>query len=246
MNNESMQLTQLLNLCQFADSALPIGSFAFSNGLESAIQVGLVHDEASLKEFILVALKQSAYLDGIYLQHAFRLAEQNDIAGLQALNLSYISKRVGKEQQLMSSRIGSKLATLFLKITDCSLLRDFLAALNTASSKESTSDTKKACEVTASHPIVHGIICQALKLSPSQAFAIYQFGTASLILSAAVRLMRIDHYQTQRILFEVNQTCDTDYQATRSQSIEQTVSFAPILDCLMAQHVNAHVRMFMN
>ncbi|WP_305372598.1 urease accessory protein UreF [Photobacterium leiognathi] len=65
-------LYHLLQLCQFSDSAIPNGSFAFSNGLESAIQLNVVTDEASLKHFILVALKQSAYLDGVYVNHAYR------------------------------------------------------------------------------------------------------------------------------------------------------------------------------
>lgn len=230
---QAINLHQLLQLCQFSDSALPIGSFAFSNGLESAIQIGIVNNEKTLKEFILVALKQSAHLDGIYINHAFDLAEQHNIDGLIQLNASYITKRVGKEQQLMNTRIGNKLATLFLNITSSEMLSYLLAY-----SKEN----KKPI----SHPIVHGMIFSQLGLSKPEAFAIYQYGVVSMILSASMRLMKIDHYQTQRILFEVNTMVDEHFDATINYSIDETASFAPVYDCLLSQHINAHVRMFMN
>ena len=35
---------QLMRMLQFADSAFPIGSFAFSDGLETAVSEGLVAD----------------------------------------------------------------------------------------------------------------------------------------------------------------------------------------------------------
>ncbi len=67
-----------------------------------------------------------------------------------------------------------------------------------------------------------------------------------MILSAEVRLMRIDHYQTQRVLFEVNQTVDGYYDKVKFMDITETHSFAPVFDCLISHHIDAHVRMFMN
>lgn len=48
----SRNMVHLARLLQFSDSTLPVGSFAFSNGLESAVQTGIVSDGASLKQFV--------------------------------------------------------------------------------------------------------------------------------------------------------------------------------------------------
>jgi urease accessory protein len=49
LTGSSRRLPVLLHLLQFGDSALPVGGFSFSNGLESAIQQNIVHDADSLR-----------------------------------------------------------------------------------------------------------------------------------------------------------------------------------------------------
>lgn len=53
---QSMRLRPLLALLQLASPALPVGGFAYSQGLESAISEGLVHDAASAQRWIHDAL----------------------------------------------------------------------------------------------------------------------------------------------------------------------------------------------
>jgi urease accessory protein len=54
--DQSMCLRPLLALLQLASPALPVGGFAYSQGLESAISEGLVHDAASAQRWIRDAL----------------------------------------------------------------------------------------------------------------------------------------------------------------------------------------------
>lgn len=54
--SQSARLRPLLALLQLASPALPVGGFAYSQGLESAISEGLVHDAASAQRWIRDAL----------------------------------------------------------------------------------------------------------------------------------------------------------------------------------------------
>ena len=44
-----MKAADLIRIMQFGDSVLPVGAFSFSNGVESAVQTGIVHDVPTLK-----------------------------------------------------------------------------------------------------------------------------------------------------------------------------------------------------
>ncbi len=54
---------QLLALLHLSSPALPIGTFAYSSGLESAIELGWVEDEAGLQHWLSGMLQGLAYLD---------------------------------------------------------------------------------------------------------------------------------------------------------------------------------------
>ncbi|WMC11878.1 urease accessory UreF family protein [Oceanimonas pelagia] len=54
---------ELLGLLHLASPALPIGGFAWSAGLESAIELGWVTHEAELRDWLTVTLQGLAHLD---------------------------------------------------------------------------------------------------------------------------------------------------------------------------------------
>ena len=53
-------ILSLSRMMQFGDSMLPVGAFAFSNGLESAVQKGVVHDSETFRPYTHTALEQAA------------------------------------------------------------------------------------------------------------------------------------------------------------------------------------------
>jgi urease accessory protein len=83
-------------------------------------------------------------------------------------------------------------------------------------------------------------------LSARDAFVVHQYGVASTILGAALRLMRVSHVDTQQMLYELNADVDTAYATAAQASIDDMAGFAPLAEILAAVHVKAHVRLFMN
>jgi urease accessory protein len=91
-----------------------------------------------------------------------------------------------------------------------------------------------------------GVLFAELGSPEEDAFAVHQYGVAMTTLSAALRLMRVDHHQVQAILYAIAGTAADDYAAVRQASLSDMASFAPMADILAAIHVRSHVRMFMN
>lgn len=226
-------MTRLARLLQFSDSALPVGSFAFSNGLESAIQTGVVRDAATLKEFVTLVVRQAARMDGVAALHAHRAACAGDYDGLLAADAALWRRRVGEEQQLMLARMGRKFAELALNVAGLPLLARWLADI-------------RAGATPGCYPVGQAAVLAQLGASEQEAFVLHQYGAAAMTLGAAVRLMRVDHVETQRILFETQQRVAADYEAVRALSLDEMAGFAPVFDALVAHHTTAHVRLFMN
>jgi urease accessory protein len=96
------------------------------------------------------------------------------------------------------------------------------------------------------YPVGLGVLFAELGSPEEDAFAVHQYGVAMTMLSAALRLMRIDHRQVQALLYAAHQTVPADYAGVREASLADMASFTPMADILAAVHVRSHVRMFMN
>lgn len=226
-------LPELLHLLQFGDSALPVGGFSFSNGLESAIQQQVVHDAETLREFVMTAMRQSATSDGVAVLCAHRAARNRDEAGLLAIDRATFERKLNEETRLMTVRMGRKLCELSEAIIGDDLNRAWLARI-------------KASETAGTHPVSLAIALAALGVERRDAFGVQQYGVASTILGAALRLMRMSFIDTQKILLAATGTVAAAYEDVADATLEDMSSFAPMVDILAAVHVKGHVRMFMN
>ncbi|MBO1075522.1 urease accessory protein UreF (plasmid) [Roseomonas marmotae] len=226
-------MVHLARLLQFSDSTLPIGSFAFSNGLESALQTRIVTDPESLLDYVTLILRQTARMDGIALLHAHRSARSGRYDEVLQADGELYCRRVGEEQQLMLTRVGKKFAELVLSILPSPTLGRWLTDI-------------KAGATPGCLPVGQGVALAHMGVDEVEAFVMHQYGIASMILSAALRLMRIDHVGTQRILFAAQARVEGDYLAVRDLSLDEMASFSPVFDVLVAHHTTTHVRLFMN
>jgi len=100
--------TDHLRLIQWLSPAFPIGAFAYSQGLETAISARTVHDAATLQDWITAILTiGSARTDAILLAHARAAADLTDYA----LALAPSQER-HTEMREMGRAFGQTLAAL--------------------------------------------------------------------------------------------------------------------------------------
>jgi urease accessory protein len=226
-------ITALMRTLQFGDSLLPVGSFSFSMGLEAAGQQQVVADTNSLRQFVRTATRQAATSDGIALLEAHRAALVGDLPRVLRADHAVLNRKLNEEMRTMTVRTGRKLAELSQRVVQTPLMRAWFDAVRLNHSP-------------GTHPVALGITFAELGLPETTAFAVHQYGVATTILSAALRLMRVDHFDAQMLLFETNTAADADYTRVASGSLGDMATFAPTIDVLAAVHTRALVRLFMS
>ena len=222
-----------MHLMQFADSALPVGGFSFSNTLESAIEMGVVCDESTLAEFTREIVRQAATTDGVAALNAHRATRNGDYHSIIRCDKALNARKANTEQRLMSQRMGRKLAELIAEITDNDLLRRFCTDIASA-------------HTAGTYAVVQGVAFAICEIGERELFSAVCYGAASMVLNAALRTMRITHRQTQRIIFTLADEIEMIYDEVAGLDICQMHAFYPQIDILAAIHEKGTKRLFMN
>lgn len=101
-----MTIQSLLSLLHLTSPSLPIGAFAYSQGLETAVELGWVNDQASLEAWLQsLLLRGQANLEVPILARCYRAWQNNQLAELEHWQQVLLANRetaelVKEEQQL--------------------------------------------------------------------------------------------------------------------------------------------------
>ncbi len=226
-------MLNLVRALQFGDSTLPTGAFTFSHGLESAIERKVVTDAETLKVFVRTTLEQASGSDVVALQEAYDAALERDLDGVALIDRYLFNRKLNEEPRLMTVRTGKKLVEMAAKVVGGDTIKAWL-------------DRIVAAKTPGCYPVSLAVIFVEAGLSLQDCVVVHQYGVAMAILSAALRLMKVDHFDTQRILFELNKEIGNDFVCSSKKKLTDIASYAPTIDVLAAVHVKAHVRLFMS
>jgi urease accessory protein len=225
--------TLFARMLQFGDSMFPIGGFSFSGGLESAIQKGVVADVATLHAFTRTAVEQAERGDGIALIAAHRAATACDVDALIRIDEQVYARKLSTEMRTMSVRMGKKFTEMGVQVVGAPLLCTWLDCIETS--------VTPGC-----YPVALAVNFAAQALPALGAFAVHQYGVAATTLSAALRLMKISHVETQKTLYDLNGMVEAAYERAAASRLSDMWGYAPLKEILAAVHTKAHVRLFMN
>jgi urease accessory protein len=228
--NRAQRLMALLQLC---DSALPVGTFTFSGGLETAVATGAVRDVASLEAYVRALLRQSLYADGIVALHAHRAAVRRDFDAVAEADRFLWASKPGAEARQMAQRMGQKLADLCRRFFPSELLTRW-------------GDEVVAGRLPGCYPVGQAVVFASVDLDEKALFCALRYGQLSMLLGAALRLMRLSHFETQQLLARLAREADADYQAVITLDLEDVATFAPMLEVRAAQHELGSARLFSN
>ncbi|WP_349958932.1 urease accessory protein UreF [Rhizobium sp. ZPR3] len=159
-------LPALLRLMTWLSPAFPVGSFAYSGGLERAVHDGLVRDSAGLNDWIAALIQHgSAWNDAVLLVEAHR-------AGADRLRLAAVA-------ELAEALAGSK-----ERHNETMLLGD--AFLSAAAAWPN--DIFSMLPAKTAYPVAVGAIAGAHGISAEKAVAAFLHASASQMVSSGIRL----------------------------------------------------------
>src|SRR5690606_6072363 len=102
-----------LRLMQLASPCLPVGAYAFSQGLEAAIELGWIRNAADAQEWLGLQLAHSlAYVDLPLLFRTYEAFAASDVVQASYWNATLLACRETSELRLGDCATGSALARL--------------------------------------------------------------------------------------------------------------------------------------
>jgi urease accessory protein len=224
----------LCGLLQAGDSFYPTGSYAHSFGLEGLVQLGVIRDRSTLREFIfgsvLPALQRAELPLALHAWQAFGATDWKIIGELSVLSSAL---KTSREARLASENIGRQRAEQIVALRPTELGREFLSRV-TAGSWPFSSSISAALE---------GRVLQSSRVAVSSGIT---YATVSSIVSAAMKLLRLGQNASQSLLTEALQEAPRIITAAESVSIEEIGWFNPWLDIAAARHETADSRMFIS
>jgi len=112
-----VQLEAVLRLCHLVSPALPIGAYAYSAGLEHAVQAGWVRDEAGTLDWLRGLSRYSvATLDLPLLLRLHRAWSGNDADAAQRWNAQLYASRETAELRAEDLHLGRSLAKVLAEL----------------------------------------------------------------------------------------------------------------------------------
>jgi urease accessory protein len=219
---------------QLADSALPVGRFAHSYGLEALLRSEPALSQEELDEIVeTLVVDAVAPLDGAAVARAHDLADRLDLDGLCSLDRCVSARKLTPGSRRASTACGRNLAALIPLLSDASPVAMYAARV-----RNGTSDGNIA--------VLEGALSHALLIRRLEAVLIELRSVASSFLSAAIRLGCLSAAAAQASLHRLTPALVEAALSAEELREDQLRSVAPELDIHLIAHDRLEARLFAN
>jgi urease accessory protein len=220
----------LLAAVQLADSALPIGRFVHSHGLEAWLRDHPDASDAVLAELVeAVVCEGVAPLDGAIVAHAHRA---NSVEQLALLDRRLTARKLSPSSRSASHACGRKLAAIAPKLAVGDALVSEFAGLV----ERRQTDSNLA--------VAEGTLARAMGLSLLDATVVELRSAAASLLSAAVRLGAMSPTVAQTIIARLTPVLTSAAELASTLGIKELRSATPELEMYALAHSRAEARLF--
>ena len=222
----------LLPLLHLTDTAFPAGGYAHWFGLETYCQDGRVTDADSLTAFLVMQLEGAAGpCDATAAVAARRRFLSDDIGGCAALDVTLEAMKPVRELREASRQMGRQTLRVAGALTAHPALTGYLADVD-------------AGRVAGHHAVAFGMAAGALGVGEEAVAAGYLYSATSLLVGAALRLMRLGQLEGQRVLWGLHPVIARVAAEATARDAEDMWSWAPGLELAGLRHAELEARLF--
>jgi urease accessory protein len=226
---EALAPSTLIRLMRLASPSLPVGGFSYSDGLEAAVEHGLVRDEAGTLAWLLDQLRHALVPSELaVVVRAVEAWRRDDLAGVAGLNAWQIETREARELRQQSEQMGRSLAQ-WLRHLDPPEPR--LAAL-------------ELLAPAPSWPVAFALAGVATGASTRAIALAFAAGWAEAMVQAALKAVPLGQSAGQRVLARVGAAIPVAVDAALCLERAAMQAFTPMLAILASRHEVQYSRLF--
>lgn len=227
-----MATDPLLSLLHFADTAFPTGGYAHSLGLESYCQAGLVADRAGLSAFLETHLEGAAGpCDATAMVAALRALAAGDLDRCAELDVTLEAMKPVRELREASRQMGRQTLRVAAALTADPRLVRALEAVNRG-------------DAPGHHAVAFGMAGGVAGWEPSEAARAFLYSGVSLLVGAALRLLRMGQLEGQQVLWSLQPRIVRLADAAAARDPEDLWTFTPGIDIQGMRHATLEMRLF--
>ncbi len=219
--------TGRLALLQICDTLFPVGSFAHSDGLESAVVDGWVRSSSDLESWIRRQLSGSlATADGAALRIAGSAWHQEDFATIARVDDELFALRPSRSGREAVRAQGTRLLSTWRQIHPCDRLARAVAA-----------------RTHHTYPVAFGIVCASAGLPAIEGLEAFCYTRLAASVSAAMRLLPLGQHEAHLVLARVLRDVP-EHAARAATGDDPPHGFTPAIDIAAIRHQYVHSRLF--
>jgi urease accessory protein len=228
---EAQPTAGLLQLLWLASPALPVGGFSYSEGLEAAVECGLVFDESSAAVWLIDQLHLGLVRSDLaVVAQAIPAWQRGDLSRINELNNWVLHTRETAELRQQTEQMGR---SVFAWAQSLGALGHGVAEALTAARLDPPSyPVAMACATAHSGAQVEDCLFG------------FAFGWAENMVQAAIKSVPLGQSSGQRMLARLAQAIPEAVAHAQSLTDDTRQAFTPMLAILSAQHETQYSRLF--
>jgi len=207
----------VLTLAQWLSPAFPVGAFAYSHGLETAIQSGAIANASDLEKWISDVLNHGSGRNDCILVRAAHACDSDAV--MKEINQTALAVSASGERVLETQLQGNAFSQTTTAIWG--------------------GDAAALC-----YPVAVGNAAAHMQLDVDLTAALYLHAFASNLVSAAVRAVPLGQTEGQTVLAALIPVCDQIARDTQGTALDDLSSTAMLSDIAAMQHETLQPRIF--